>query len=84
MNTKCKKINFHQVSLRTMLEIMVHEVTEAPVSDDPPLKFYWQDGNGELHEIVECDLLRGRFITDNQDFSEFEWERKDSHIYMKG
>ena len=51
MNTKCKKINFHQVSLRTMLEIMVHEVTEAPVSDDPPLKFYWQDGNGELlHE----------------------------------
>ena len=42
------------------------------------------DGDGDLHKIVECDLFRGRFVTDNQDFFEFIWELGDSHIYMKG
>lgn len=45
--------------------------------------YYYKDGDGVLHEIVELDLLRGRFITDNGDFSEFSWEIEESHIYME-
>lgn len=83
MNTNDKKIKFKKVSLRAMLEVMVEEVMTASTGNDEPIRFYWKDGDGELHEIIECDLLRGRFITDNQDFSEFDWELEDSHIYMK-
>lgn len=36
-----------------------------------------------MNEIIELDLLRGRFITDDGDFSEFEWELEESHIYMR-
>lgn len=45
--------------------------------------YYYKDGEGVFHEIVELDLLRGRFITDNGDFSEFSWEIEESHIYME-
>ena len=44
--------------------------------------YYYKDGDGGDHEIVELDLLRGRFVTDDGDFSEFEWELKESHIYI--
>ena len=43
--------------------------------------YYWKNGDGELHEIVELDLLRGRFITDDGDYSKFDWELKESRIY---
>lgn len=43
--------------------------------------YYWKNGDDELHEIVELDLLRGRFITDDGDYSEFDWELKESRIY---
>lgn len=44
--------------------------------------YYYKNGEGEYYEIVELDLLRGRFITSDGDFSEFEWELKESHIYI--
>ncbi|MGN0318685.1 MAG: hypothetical protein ACI4E1_12215 [Lachnospira sp.] len=44
--------------------------------------YYYKNGEGEYHEIVELDLLRGRFVTDDGDFSEFDWEIKESYIYM--
>ena len=46
-------------------------------------KFYWKNGDEELHEIVEVDLMRGRFITEDGDFSQYEWEHKESRIYLK-
>lgn len=45
--------------------------------------YYYKNGEGEFHEITELDLLRGRFSTDDGDFSEFEWELEDSHIYTR-
>ena len=45
--------------------------------------YYYKNGEGEYHEIIELDLLRGRFITEDGDFSEFEWELEESHIYME-
>lgn len=46
-------------------------------------KYYWKNGDGEYHEIVELDLLQGRFRTDDGDFSEFDWELEESNIYVK-
>jgi hypothetical protein len=45
--------------------------------------YYYKNEEGEYHEIIELDLLRGRFITEDGDFSEFEWELEESHIYME-
>lgn len=45
--------------------------------------YYYKDGESKYHEIIQLDLLRGRFVTDNGDFSEFEWEIEESHIYME-
>lgn len=45
--------------------------------------YYYRNGEGEYHEIIELDLLRGRFITDDGDFSEFDWELEESHVYIE-
>lgn len=71
-----------------MKHISLKEMLETEVSDllrgypDGGKTFYWKNGDGEYHEIIECDLLRGRFITDDGDFSEFKWEIKESRIYV--
>ena len=36
----------------------------------------------ELSDDMPYVQLRGRFVTDDGDFSEFEWELKESHIYI--
>lgn len=45
--------------------------------------YYYRNSEGEFHEITELDLLRGRFYTYDRDFSEFEWELEESHIYIR-
>lgn len=47
-----------------MFELIVDSII---FNHDMP-RFFWLDGENKLHKIVECDLMRGRFITDNQDF----------------
>lgn len=44
--------------------------------------YYYKSEDGYV-EIVECDLLRGRIIMANGDFSEFEWEMEESRIYRE-
>ena len=44
--------------------------------------YYWKSENGYV-EIVECDLMRGRIVMADGDFSEFEWEMEESHIYRE-
>ena len=58
---------------------LVSEILNGTESE----QFYWYHEETGFHEIVECDLFRGRFITDDGDFSEFEWEKENSHIYVK-
>ena len=72
-------IQFQNVSLEYMLTSIVNEIINNGPSED----FYWYHEDTGFHEIVECDLYRGRFITDDGDFSEFEWEKKESRIYIK-
>lgn len=74
-----KEINLKQVSLVDMFHTLVYEI--ATNYKFATHKFYWFDDE-EFHEIVEVDLMRGRFITDNGDFSEYEWELNENRIYM--
>lgn len=79
-------ISYKNVSLKEMFDMLIKEIMED-VSDtfnrETYNKFYWKNGDGELHEIVEVDLMRGRFITEDGDFSQYEWEYKESSIYLK-
>ena len=70
---------YKNVSLEYMLNSLVSEILNGTESE----QFYWYHEDTGFHEIVECDLFRGRFITDDEDFSEFEWEKENSHIYVK-
>ena len=45
--------------------------------------YYYKDSDGKYHEIVELDLFRGRFVTNDGDFRYFDWEIEESHIYME-
>ena len=74
-----EKISFKNVSLEYMLNSLVKSIIENKDYEE----FYWYHEDTGFHEIVQCDLLRGRFITDDDDFSEFDWEIKDSSIYIK-
>lgn len=74
-----QKISFKNVSLEYMLDSLVKSIIENKDYEE----FYWYHEDTGFHEIVECDLFRGRFITDDGDFSEFEWEKENSHIYIK-
>ena len=73
------KVIFKNVSLEYMLQSLVDEIIYGTESEE----FYWYHEATGVHEIVECDLMRGRFITDDGDFSEFEWEKKESRIYLR-
>lgn len=69
------------IILKEMLETEVNDILNSYKFGSHT--YYWENGEGQYHEIIELDLLRGRFITDDGDFSEFEWELEESHIYMK-
>ena len=72
-------IMFQKVSLEYMLNSLVNEIINGTKSET----FYWYHEDTGFHEIVECDLLRGRFITDDGDFSEFDWEKESSSIFLE-
>ena len=72
-------IQYKKVSLEYMFQQLFNEILNGDEIQD----FYWYHEDTGFHQIVECDLMRGRFITDDGDFSEFVWEKADSHIYIK-
>ena len=71
-----KHISFEEMVKTELNDILNHY---SPTSHT----YYYKNGDGEYHEIIQLDLLRGRFITDDGDFSEFEWELEESNIYME-
>ena len=67
------------ISLATMLSEMIECIKEGLTYHT----YYWyHEDNGYL-EIVECDLFRCRITMEDGDFSEFDWELKESHIYRE-
>ena len=74
-----EKMSFKKVSLEFMLQHIVDEITKGI----PPIEFFFFCEDTGFHKIVECDLYRGRFVTEDGNFSEFEWEMEKSHIFVK-
>lgn len=69
------------ITFYEMLHIAVDEILNPYLGRTTT--FYWRNGDGEYHKIVELDLLSGRFYTDDRDFSEFAWEMKESNIFIE-
>ena len=62
---------------------MLYEIAECIKEGTHYPTYYWyHEDNGYL-EIVECYLFSGRIITEDGDFSEFNWELEESHIYRE-
>lgn len=68
------------VTLEEILNSVIQDILSSHTLCVPV--YYYKNGSGEYHEIVELDLFRRRFVTDDGDFSEFEWELKESNIYI--
>lgn len=69
------------ITLKEMLETEVSDILNNYQSDSHT--YLYKNGEGEYHKIIELDLLKGRFVTDDGDFSEFAWELEESNIYME-
>lgn len=73
------------ITLKEMFDILIDCILKQ--KKEYPTFYYKRQnintGNGEFIEITEVDLLYGRFNTIDGDFSEFEWELKNSNIYME-
>lgn len=81
-NEKCIIKN---ISLKEMFDILIDCILNQ--EEYYPTFYYkrknFNTGNPEFTEITEVDLMYGRFKTIDDDFSYFEWELDESHIYIK-
>lgn len=74
-----KHIHYENITLDEMLTEMVNCIREGIGFD----KYYWYHEDKGFLEITECDLFYGRIIMEDGDFSEFDWEIKESNIYKQ-
>lgn len=75
------KQKYKNISLEEMLNTEVNGILTK--YENGSTDYYYRNGEGEFRGITELDLLRGRFCTEDGDFSEFEWELEESHIYIR-
>ena len=69
------------ITLKEMLEDLVKWVLGE--DNEYGGEFYYRDGDGNYDKITEVDLLYSRFKTEDNDFSEYDWELEESNIYVK-
>ena len=73
------------ITLKEMFDILIDCILKQ--KEEYPTFYYKRQncntGNDEFIEIIEVDLLYGRFKTIDDDFSEYEWELENSNIYME-
>ena len=65
------------------LDDMISEMLDCIRKGTCYYTYYWYHEDKGYIEIVECDLFRGRIVMADGDFSEFDWEMEDSHIYRE-
>ena len=75
------KVMFKNITLKEMLEDLVKWVLGEECKYGG--EFYYRNVEGGYFEITEVDLMRSRFKIENDDFSEYDWELEESHIYVK-
>lgn len=64
------------------LEEMLKEMVNCILNKKSFPKYYYKDGENNYHKITEVDLMY-RIKTDNDDFTEFEWEIEESRLYRE-
>lgn len=76
-----KEITYKNITLKEMFEDLV----KWQLGEDCKYNgyFYYHDGDGNFDEITQVDLLDSRFKTEDDDFSEYDWELEKSNIYVK-
>ena len=67
-----------KITLKEMLE----EIIDCILNKKEFLTYYWEDDQENFHRITEVDLLY-RIRDDSGDFTEFEWQLKESKLYRK-
>ena len=72
---------YTNITLKEMLEDLVKWVLDEECKYGG--EFYYRNGEGDYFEITEVDLMRSRFKTEDNDFSEYNWELKESNIYVR-
>lgn len=72
---------YTNITLKEMLEDLVKWVLGKECKYGG--EFYYRNGEGDYFEITEVDLMRSRFKTEYNDFSEYNWELKESNIYVR-
>lgn len=72
---------YTNITLKEMLEDLVKWVLGEECKYGG--EFYYQDGDGNFNKIIEVDLMCSRFKTEDNDFSEYDWELEESNIYVK-
>lgn len=75
------RITYKNITLKEMFEDLVK--WQLGEDNEYGGEFYYQDGDGNFDLIIEVDLLYSRFKTNDDDFSQYEWELKKSNIYVK-
>lgn len=69
------------ISLKQMIEELSDCIINNRVPDNYYYKVEYEEGRPQYFRINEVDLLDSRFRTDFGEFSEYEWELKESRIY---
>lgn len=64
------------------LKQMLNELTKCILNNKEQPSYFWKREN-EYILITQVDLMSGRFKTIDDDFSEYEWELKNSNIYKE-
>ena len=70
------------ISLKEMLEEIIECILNKKNIKNYFYKTEYEPNKPEYFLITEVDLMRGRYKTLNDDFSEFEWEIEKSNIYV--
>lgn len=68
--------------LKITLKEMLVEMVNCILNKETFKNYYWKDGENNYHLITQVDLMY-RIITDNDDFTEFEWELEKSNLYKE-
>lgn len=63
------------ITLKQMLEELVNSI----LNNEFPFQYYYKNEDG-FQTITEIDLLN-RIKTQDDDFTEFEWELEESNLY---
>lgn len=75
------RIIYRKITLKEMFEDLVK--WQLGEDNEYGGEFYYQDGDGNFDEITQVDLMDSRFKTNDDDFSEYDWELEKSNIYVK-